>query len=90
MQCFISEKTVEYVIYILNSSTTFPLLLNVFPLPVHDGSRDRTIGIATSYGLNSRRLAVRVPVDRGVSRVWQAGQVPWAQLAGGASWLGII
>jgi hypothetical protein len=27
---------------------------------------------------------------RGVSRVWQAGHVPWAPLAGGAIWLGAL
>jgi hypothetical protein len=27
---------------------------------------------------------------RGISRVWQAGHVPWAPLAGDAIWLGII
>jgi hypothetical protein len=26
----------------------------------------------------------------GVSRVWQAGHVPWAPLAGGAIWLGAL
>jgi hypothetical protein len=28
--------------------------------------------------------------DSGVSRVWQAGHVPWAPLAGGAICFGII
>jgi hypothetical protein len=57
-------KIKKFVKYVLNSSTTFHFLLNLFfSLPGHDGSRDSTIGIATSYGLNSRGLGVRVPVE---------------------------
>jgi hypothetical protein len=32
-----------------------------YPL-LHIGSRDRTFGIATGYGLDDRGLAIRVPV----------------------------
>jgi hypothetical protein len=48
----------------------------------------------TKYLLLSRHQnagqSYDIRLTSGVSRVWQAGHVPWAPLAGGAIWFGVL